>query len=88
MKWGIGGEDGIRTHETLLEPTPLAGERLQPLGHLSEAGNIPLFKELSTALRRSRKIDRRKTKQEHATVCGGIRARSVQGTFAERHYPA
>ena len=35
-----GGEDGIRTHETLLEPTPLAGERLQPLGHLSAGGDI------------------------------------------------
>ncbi len=30
-----GGEDGIRTHEDLLSPTPLAGERLRPLGHLS-----------------------------------------------------
>ena len=29
-----GGQDGIRTHETLLGPTPLAGERLRPLGHL------------------------------------------------------
>ena len=32
-----GGEDGIRTHETLLGSTPLAGERLRPLGHLSGA---------------------------------------------------
>ena len=32
-----GGEDGSRTHEALLEPTPLAGERLRPLGHLSVA---------------------------------------------------
>jgi hypothetical protein len=32
---GTGGEDGIRTHEALLGPTPLAGERLRPLGHLS-----------------------------------------------------
>ena len=32
-----GGEDGIRTHETLLRSTPLAGERLRPLGHLSGA---------------------------------------------------
>jgi hypothetical protein len=32
-----GGEDGIRTHEALLRPTPLAGERLRPLGHLSSA---------------------------------------------------
>ena len=30
-----GGEDGIRTHEKLLTSTPLAGERLRPLGHLS-----------------------------------------------------
>ena len=37
-----GGEDGIRTHDTLLTYTPLAGERLRPLGHLSVA---PLDKE-------------------------------------------
>ena len=30
-----GGEGGIRTLDTLLTYTPLAGERLQPLGHLS-----------------------------------------------------
>tara|TARA_R110000796_G_scaffold185697_1_gene302559 strand:- start:9535 stop:9885 length:351 start_codon:yes stop_codon:yes gene_type:complete len=30
-----GGEGGIRTRDTLLRYTPLAGERLQPLGHLS-----------------------------------------------------
>ena len=34
---GNGGEDGIRTHDTLLTYTPLAGERLRPLGHLSGA---------------------------------------------------
>jgi hypothetical protein len=34
---GAGGEDGIRTHEKLLTSTPLAGERLRPLGHLSGA---------------------------------------------------
>jgi hypothetical protein len=32
-----GGQDGIRTHETLLGSTPLAGERLRPLGHLPAA---------------------------------------------------
>ncbi|SIT58842.1 hypothetical protein BQ8794_60151 [Mesorhizobium prunaredense] len=37
-----GGEDGIRTHEKLLTSTPLAGERLRPLGHLSVA---PVDKE-------------------------------------------
>src|SRR5690554_5058347 len=30
-----GGEGGIRTPDTLLRCTPLAGERLRPLGHLS-----------------------------------------------------
>ena len=39
LKFADGGEDGIRTHETLLGPTPLAGERLRPLGHLSNAGS-------------------------------------------------
>ena len=31
----FGGERGIRTLDALLEHTPLAGVRLQPLGHLS-----------------------------------------------------
>ena len=31
-----GGEGGIRTLDTLLTYTPLAGERLQPLGHFSD----------------------------------------------------
>ena len=31
----IGGERGIRTLDRGLTYTPLAGERLQPLGHLS-----------------------------------------------------
>ena len=39
--WGAlcfkdGGEGGIRTLDTLLTYTPLAGERLQPLGHFSK----------------------------------------------------
>ncbi len=32
-----GGEEEIRTLESLLSPTPLAGERLRPLGHLSKS---------------------------------------------------
>ena len=32
----FGGEGGIRTLDGLLTHTPLAGERLQPLGHLSK----------------------------------------------------
>ena len=34
-----GGERGIRTLDGVLPHTPLAGERLQPLGHLSYAKN-------------------------------------------------
>ncbi len=34
------GEGGIRTHDELLTHTPLAGERLQPLGHLSQGSSI------------------------------------------------
>ena len=34
-----GGEGGIRTLDELSTHTPLAGERLQPLGHLSGGGN-------------------------------------------------
>ena len=41
------GEDGIRTHETLLRSTPLAGERLRPLGHLSVAPQMAGFARLS-----------------------------------------
>ena len=43
-----GGEEGIRTLDTLLAYTPLAGEPLRPLGHLSnradkenKSGNQP-----------------------------------------------
>ena len=36
-----GGEKGIRTLDTtLLSYAPLAGEYLQPLGHLSAAGAV------------------------------------------------
>ena len=34
-----GGEEGIRTLDALLTHTPLAGERLRPLGHLSTCGD-------------------------------------------------
>ena len=30
-----GGDGGIRTHDGLLAHTPLAGEHLRPLGHVS-----------------------------------------------------
>ena len=35
-----GGEEGIRTLDTLLTYTPLAGERLRPLGHLSGEASV------------------------------------------------
>ena len=35
-----GGERGIRTLDRGLTYTPLAGERLQPLGHLSGGGIV------------------------------------------------
>ena len=35
LKTRYGGEGGIRTLDTLLTYTPLAGARLQPLGHFS-----------------------------------------------------
>ena len=38
-----GGEGGIRTLDTLLTYTPLAGERLQPLGHFSKFGLFRFF---------------------------------------------
>ena len=34
-----GGEGGIRTLDRGLAYTPLAGERLQPLGHLTKSEN-------------------------------------------------
>ena len=38
-----GGERGIRTLDGLLTHTPLAGARLQPLGHLSGTGHFILL---------------------------------------------
>ena len=45
-----GGEGGIRTLDTLLTYTPLAGERLQPLGHFSR---FCLFSSFLMSLLRS-----------------------------------
>ena len=33
-----GGDEGIRTLDGLMTHTPLAGERLRPLGHVSVGG--------------------------------------------------
>ena len=59
---GYGGEGGIRTLDGLLTHTPLAGERLQPLGHLS--GLNELFFILTGALGGIRTPDRLVRSQE------------------------
>ena len=48
-KKNIGGEGGIRTLDELLTHTPLAGERLRPLGHLS--GDDAVLPEISEMAR-------------------------------------
>ena len=40
---GTGGDRGIRTLDTLLTYTPLAGERLRPLGHVSSPPAISVY---------------------------------------------
>ena len=47
-----GGEGGIRTLDTVLGYTPLAGERLRPLGHLSRgsSGKSECSRAFPTAL--------------------------------------
>ncbi len=35
LKLTLGGDGGIRTLDALLAHTPLAGEHLRPLGHVS-----------------------------------------------------
>lgn len=74
---GGGGEDGIRTHEKLLTSTPLAGERLRPLGHLSVTAridrNVGAHKVFSP---RSRQMSRRTGSpgsrgREHPNGCNG-----------------
>jgi hypothetical protein len=43
----LGGEGGIRTLDAGLPHTPLAGERFQPLSHLSERGIVSFSHRLS-----------------------------------------
>ena len=66
-----GGEDGIRTHEKLLTSTPLAGERLRPLGHLSVA---PLDKE-----------KRRHNQQAGAIIAEKSSGRQLRKAAEHRH---
>lgn len=55
--YGSGGEEGIRTLEKLLTSTPLAGERLRPLGHLSGARWI---KKSAQTINRRNSVPQRK----------------------------
>ncbi len=80
----IGGEGGIRTHEGRLTLTPLAGERLQPLGHLSarleSAGTLWFFDRG----RKPQNAVQRRTAREHAAKAAHSRHRSVSVPFSFR----
>ena len=45
--WYSGGERGIRTLDGILSHTPLAGERLRPLGHLSGIAGVEVLGSIS-----------------------------------------
>ena len=62
-----GGEEGIRTLEKLLTSTPLAGERLRPLGHLS----VPRFLRVSRHLARINLAEQYGSKPNGAGTCWG-----------------
>jgi hypothetical protein len=47
-----GGDGGIRTHDPLLADTPLAGEHLRPLGHVSVITILPYDLLLSSVYAR------------------------------------
>ena len=47
---GSGGDEGIRTLDGLMTHTPLAGERLQPLGHVSVGASSDVRQLLQVVL--------------------------------------
>ena len=70
----VGGEEGIRTLDTVIPYTRLAGERLQPLGHLSKS-ILPFFRMrtfnmISSLLKKGRMNGRR-----------GIQCLATRATF-------
>ena len=93
---GSGGQGGIRTHDTLLGYTPLAGERLQPLGHLSQVtasgGSGNKETNISGKQRQHPKTaatrTQRQTNAEHCDGSGGPRSRSVPPIIPARVAPA
>ena len=50
---GDGGDEGIRTLDGLMTHTPLAGERLRPLGHVSERGSSDFALPLQVLIQRN-----------------------------------
>ena len=50
---GSGGDEGIRTLDGLMTHTPLAGERLRPLGHVSERGTSDSIMPLQALMRKN-----------------------------------
>ncbi len=69
-----GGEGGIRTLEGLLTLTPLAGERFQPLSHLSY---WPAGSNLVPALRRPPKNQFTPAAFLHSVAAGGWGSRII-----------
>ncbi len=63
-----GGEEGIRTLDTLMRYTPLAGERLRPLGHLSNHDRADKEKPVLNQQQTSRKTSRRSPVHRQASV--------------------
>ncbi len=57
----ICGENGIRTHEALLELTHFPGVRLRPLGHLSLKGLSELRRKLQKKTVPQSKYNKRET---------------------------
>ena len=53
LGYNNGGDEGIRTLDGLMTHTPLAGERLRPLGHVSERGSSDSSLPLQALIKRN-----------------------------------
>ncbi len=79
-RWRRGWDSNPRDGST--PSTPLAGERLRPLGHLSTSGNALFSKGLQPSTLQDR-AGGCGTAQEHAASCGTPTAHFVQVPFSE-----
>jgi hypothetical protein len=90
-----GGERGIRTLDGLLAHTPLAGERLRPLGHLSSQSlriitGIPtpsirpyrVIPALESS-ERTRSIYQKSSANTHEAIHGALETRRAFQRFAK-----